>query len=83
LEAREGSDVIHAAHSSALFADTRRAGALERWRDSADVVAIRWRDYLAAAPGAGRLAFAIYVAALDAEEAAAADLAALSSRGAV
>jgi hypothetical protein len=46
------------------------------------VVASRWREYLAAVPGAGRLAFATYVAALDAEEAAAADLAALSSRAA-
>jgi hypothetical protein len=69
-----------AAHISALFADNRRAEALETWRDTANVVATRWRVYLEAEPGGRTWEFAAYVAALDAEEAAAADLAALSSR---
>jgi hypothetical protein len=72
--------VIPAIRSSTLFADSRRAGALERWRDTADVVATRWRIFLEAEKGGRTWAFASYVAALDAEEAAAADLAALSSR---
>ena len=72
--------MIPAAHSSALFADNRRAGALDRWRDTANLVATRWRAFLEAEPGGRLWAFASYVAALDAEEAAAADLAALSSR---
>jgi hypothetical protein len=72
--------MIPATHSIALFADKRRVGALERWRDTASLVAIRWRVYLEAEPGGRTWAFACYVAALDAEEAAAADLASLSSR---
>jgi hypothetical protein len=69
-----------AAHISALFVDNRRAGSLERWRDTANVVATRWRVFLEAEPGGRSWAFAAYVAALDAEEAAAAELAALPSR---
>jgi hypothetical protein len=69
-----------AAHSSALFVDNRRTRALEMWRDTADVVATRWRVYLEAESGGRTWAFVSYVAALDAEEAAAAELAALSSR---
>jgi hypothetical protein len=80
LKRREGSDVIPATHSIALFADKRRTGALERWRDTASVVATRWQVFLEAEPGGRTWAFACYVAALDAEEAAAAELAALSSR---
>jgi hypothetical protein len=48
-----------------------RAEALETWRDAARLVAIRWAAFLEAEPQARRFAFAAYVAALDAEEAAA------------
>lgn len=72
--------MIPAAHSTALFADNRRAEAQARWRLTASVVATRWRVYLEAEPTGRTWAFASYVAALDAEEAAAADLAARSSR---
>jgi hypothetical protein len=43
------------------------------------VVAARWRVFLQAGPEDRAWAFASYVAALDAEEAAAAEVAALSS----
>ena len=55
-----------------------RAQALKAWRDAADLVGIRWRDFLAAGSESRSSAFALYVAALDAEEAAAAELAALA-----
>jgi hypothetical protein len=72
--------VFPAIHSSALFGENRRVRALERWHDTVDLVATRWRAYLDAEPGGRTWAFASYVAALDAEEAAAAELAAPSSR---
>jgi hypothetical protein len=72
--------VIPATHSSVWSGDSRRVGVLETWRDTAHVVEARWRAYLEAGPGARTWAFAAYVAALDAEEAAAAELAVLSSR---
>jgi hypothetical protein len=53
---------------------------LETWREAASVVATRWRLFLDAEPESRAFAFASYVAALDAEEAAAAELAALSSK---
>ena len=43
----------------------------ERWRDAANVVAARWEAFLHAEAEAPGFAFASYVAALDAEEAAA------------
>ena len=52
--------------------------AFEVWRAAADLVSVRWRIFLDAGSEARRLAFASYLAALDAEEAAAADLAALT-----
>jgi hypothetical protein len=58
----------------------RRAQALEAWRDAEELVSTRWATFLSAAPEARRFAFASYVAALDAEEAAATDLASLSLR---
>jgi hypothetical protein len=72
--------VIPATHSSVWTADNRRIEVLETWRDTAYVVGARWRAYLEAGPGGRTWAFAAYVAALDAEEAAAAELAVLSSR---
>ena len=52
-----------------------RAQALEEWRDAEQLVSTRWDAFLEAEPEARRFAFASYVAALDAEEAAAIELA--------
>jgi len=52
-----------------------RAQALEVWRDAEALVATRWHAFLKAEPETRRFAFASYVAALDAEEAAATALA--------
>jgi hypothetical protein len=54
--------------------------ALDAWRDAADLVRHRWTTYLGVESEARTFAFASYVAALDAEEAAAADIAALARR---
>jgi hypothetical protein len=48
---------------------------LEAWRDAAAVVAERWQLFLDARPASRALAFAAYLAALDAEEAAAGEIA--------
>jgi hypothetical protein len=53
--------------------------ALETWREAARAVATRWQSFLEAGAGTRASAFASYVAALDAQENAAADLAAVSS----
>jgi hypothetical protein len=66
-------------HSTALFAARSRAQAHETWREATDLVATRWRVFLEADRQTRTPAFAAYVAALDAEEAAAADMATLSS----
>jgi hypothetical protein len=58
------------------------SGALDIWRDAADLVGRRWNVYLAVEPEARTFAFASYLAALDAEEAAAFELAALAGRAA-
>jgi hypothetical protein len=68
------------AQGTPLVAAHSRARALEVWRDAAGLVATRWQAFLEAEPESRPWAFASYVAALDAEEAAAADIAALSSR---
>ena len=65
--------------SSPSFAVRSQARALETWREAASLVGIRWRVFLDAEPESRAWAFASYVAALDAEAAAAADMAALSS----
>jgi hypothetical protein len=54
--------------------------ALDTWREAADLVWRRWSVFLAVEPEARTFAFASYVAALDAEEAAAFELAALTGR---
>ena len=46
-----------------------------RWRDAARVVATRWDTFLGSEAPLRPLAYASYLAALDAEEAAAADVA--------
>jgi hypothetical protein len=67
------------AHSTTLFAGRSQARAFEIWRDAASLVTTRWRVFLEAEPESRAWAFASYVAALDVEEAAAADMAAMSS----
>jgi hypothetical protein len=52
--------------------DTR---VLATWRDAELLVQLRWDDFLAAERASRRGAFAAYVAALDAEAAAASELA--------
>jgi hypothetical protein len=47
------------------------AKALVEWREAASLVSIRWAVFLEAESESRRWAFASYVAALDAEEAAA------------
>jgi len=54
-----------------LLATGARARALDEWRDAAELVWTRWHAFLEAEPPARRWAFAAYVAALDAESAAA------------
>ena len=61
-----------------LFAGRNRGQALEAWREAADLVGMRWHEFLDAESESRPWAFALYVAALDAEEAAAAELAALA-----
>jgi hypothetical protein len=63
-----------------LFTGPSQAQAHAAWRDAASLVATRWQTFLDAEPETRAWAFASYMAALDAEEAAAADMAALSSR---
>jgi hypothetical protein len=65
------------ANSTPLFAGRGRTRALEVWREAASLVATRWQNFLDAEPESRAFAFASYVAALDAEEAAAAEMGAL------
>jgi hypothetical protein len=60
----------------------RCAAALDNWRAAARVVSERWTDYRMAERAAGAFAFRAYIAALDAEEAAAHELAHLTLRAA-
>jgi len=64
------------------FGDSSRARALEEWRDAAHLVSLRWALFREAGPAGRAWAFASYVAALDAEEAAAAQMAGLLTRAA-
>jgi hypothetical protein len=63
---------------TSLFAGRGRDQALAVWRKAADSVGIRWQNFLEADSESRSWAFALYVAALDAEEAAAAELAAFT-----
>lgn len=54
--------------------------ALEAWRAAAHLVSVRWQTFLDADAETRQFAFACYLAALDAEEAAAADVASLAVR---
>jgi len=55
-----------------------RLEALGNWRAAAHLVSLRWDRFVHAEPEMRVFAFASYVAALDSEEAAAADLAAIA-----
>ena len=57
-----------------------RAQAFGVWRDAEQLVATRWHAFLKAELEARRFAFASYLAALDAEEAAATELASFCRR---
>jgi hypothetical protein len=61
-----------------LFTVGSQARMLESWRQVERLVETRWRDFEAADGATRRFAFACYVAALDAEEAAASELAIVS-----
>jgi accessory colonization factor AcfC len=63
-----------------LHQASARARALDVWREAADLVWRRWSIYLEAEAEARTFAFASYIAALDAEEAGAAEIAALAGR---
>jgi hypothetical protein len=65
-----------------FFLDRSRSQvqALDAWRDAARLVSDRWALFVGAEPEARQFAFASYVAALDAEEAAAAELALSADR---
>jgi hypothetical protein len=65
--------------SSPLLAGRGRARALDTWRDAARLVSTRWEAFLGADREVRACAFASYVAALDGEEAAAAEMAGLLS----
>jgi hypothetical protein len=66
-------------HSTPLLAGRGRARALDMWRDATCLVSTRWEVFLEAEPETRAWAFASYLAALDAEEAAAAEMARLLS----
>jgi hypothetical protein len=70
--------MFSADHITQVLAARGRAQALDAWREAADLVSMRWQRFLEAESEGRRWAFASYVAALDAEAAAAADLAALA-----
>jgi hypothetical protein len=57
-----------------------RARSLETWREAASLVSARWEVFREADAEFRSWAYASYVAALDAEEAAAAEMAGLLSR---
>jgi hypothetical protein len=65
-------------HTTPALVASSRADALETWRDAADLVGLRWHVFLEAGSATRSSAFAAYVAALDAEEAAAAEMVLLS-----
>jgi hypothetical protein len=58
----------------------RRARRVEAWRTAARVVWMRWEDFLQAPRETRARAFAAYLSALDAEAAAAADIAVTTPR---
>jgi hypothetical protein len=72
--------MFNASHTTNVLARRGQDEALATWRDAAGLVRIRWQVFREADdPGSRSRAFAAYVAALDAEEAAASEFALLSS----
>ena len=65
-------------HVTQVLAARNRAQVLDVWRDAANLVSTRWQLFVEADADGRQWAFASYVAALDAEEAAAAEMAALA-----
>jgi hypothetical protein len=65
-------------HITPLFAVSCQSQALESWREASGLVAIRWAEFREANRASRSRAFASYIAALDAEAAAASELARLS-----
>jgi hypothetical protein len=63
-------------HITQVLATRGQAQALDAWREAANLVSTRWQLFLEAESEGRPWAFASYLAALDAEEAAAADMAA-------
>ena len=63
--------------TSVLLRDRGRAQVFDSWREAADLVRARWETFVTAEAESRGHAFAAYLAALDAEEAAAADIAAV------
>jgi hypothetical protein len=57
-----------------LYQAQLQARALDTWRDAGQLVQLRWDDFLVADGASRRGAYAAYVAALDAEAAAADEL---------
>lgn len=57
------------------FRERIRSLAVSRWRDATRLVWTQWDRFLAAPPATRSVAFAAYLAALDAESAAAGELA--------
>ena len=71
--------MFSADHITQVRAARDRAQALDEWREAASLVSTRWQLFLEAESEGRQWAFASYVAALDAEEAAAADMAELAA----
>jgi hypothetical protein len=65
-------------HITQVLAARGRAEAFDAWRETANLVSTRWQLFLEAESEGRQWAFASYLAALDAEEAAAAEMAALA-----
>jgi hypothetical protein len=65
---------------ASLLSDGERATALDTWREAAELVSTRWAAFRDAAPNERSRTFALYVAALNAEEIAAAEIAAPSQQ---
>ena len=65
-------------HITHALAANGRAQALDAWREAANLVSTRWRLFVDADSEGRHWAFVSYVAALDAEEAAAAEMAELA-----
>lgn len=73
-----GQSMFSTDHVTQVLAARDRAQALDVWRDAATLVSTRWQLFVEAEPEVRQWAFASYVAALNAEEAAAAEMAGLA-----